>query len=99
MSEFSIDFGKAKAALEQLNSLVKSMETKLVALDDAKSSVISMWEGPAREAFINAFNNDRGQMDEFIAGLKQYVSVLEADINNYIRAENSNVELGNSRSY
>ena len=81
---------KSKAnELRNLNAQFKSQE----------GSLVSMWEGEARDAFDMAFKNDKTQMDNFYNLIEQYCAALETIAAKYEAAEARNLSTAQTRTY
>ena len=88
---------KSKASeLRQLNSQFKK------AVEDMMSNeqqLMGMWDGETKEAFHNAFNNDKSQMDVFYQTIEKYCEALENNAAKYEAAEQKNLSTASTRSY
>lgn len=88
---------RAKAAsLRELNGMFKS---QVGNLESQEQTLVGMWEGEARDAFNNAFNNDKAQMDNFYNLIEQYCVALENIAAKYEMAEAQNVSTAAARTY
>jgi WXG100 family type VII secretion target len=82
--------------LKNLNSqFKKNVET----LRTQESSLNSMWEGEAKDAFHSAFTSDATQMDNFYNAIEKYVASLLEIVAKYEAAEKKNLSTAQTRSY
>lgn len=88
---------RAKAA--ELRNLNAQFKTQVGNLESQEQNLISMWEGEARDAFNNAFNADKTQMDEFYNLMEQYCVAMENMAAKYEQAEMQNVNTASTRTY
>ena len=79
--------------LRNQNSTLKNQIENLRSQEGALST---MWEGEAKQAFRNAFNQDISRMEEFYATVEQYATALENIAEEYIRTEQKNVGIVSS---
>ena len=82
--------------LSELNSQFKAKETELT---EQETSLSSMWEGAAKDAFHQAFTRDRQQMDVFHQLISQYIQALLEIAVRYEQAEARNREIASARNY
>ncbi len=83
------------AELRNQNNTVKSQIENLRSQEAALSG---MWEGEAREAFRNAFQQDIAKMNEFVTTIEQYATALTNIAQEYDNAEAKNVGTASSRT-
>lgn len=82
--------------LSQLNGRFKAAVEQLVT---SESSLNSMWEGEAKNAFHTAFMNDKGKMDEFYNLILTYVERLNTIATRYNQTEATNTQIASNRTY
>lgn len=99
MAEIFVDVASLKTKIEELNNLNEQFNNQLVSLQETEAALAGMWEGPSKEAFRRAFHNDAVQMKNFYNAIRVYVQQLTIILNSYAKAESTNVELANQRSY
>ncbi len=99
MSDFTVSIGDLKdkvGSLRQMNSQLKRQVEDLTATEQRMNG---MWEGSARDTFHQAFESDRGQMNNFYETVQQYAQKLEEIAANYQKAEEVSISIANDRSY
>lgn len=99
MSQIKVMTNELKSRIENLRSLNTQFKNAVTQLETTEGNLRNMWEGPANEAFHNAFTSDKEQMYNFYSAIELYAQKLEVILAKYIQAENENVELANTRSY
>ncbi len=88
---------RTKAAdLRQQNS---NFKTQVGNLETQEGELVSMWEGEARNAFDQAFKNDKNQFDAFYQLIEQYCGALEQIAQKYEQAEGVNLGTATARTY
>lgn len=99
MAAFTVTASQLKTAASELRALNGQFKSTVGSLETQEGSLASMWEGEAKDAFHNAFINDKGQMDNFYNLIDQYCSALENIADKYSQAEQQNLSTAQSRSY
>ncbi|MBR3525131.1 MAG: WXG100 family type VII secretion target [Lachnospiraceae bacterium] len=87
---------ETKDQLEQMNNNLKG---KAEEFTTSANSLLSKWDGDAKQVMDTNFKNDRIQMDNFIALIREYCTALENQATRYDNAEAQNVQLASDRSY
>lgn len=99
MAAFQVTSRELKTKASELRDLNGQFKTQAGNLETQESSLVSMWEGEARNAFDTAFKNDKAQMDNFYNLIEQYCVALENIAAKYDMAEAQNVATAQSRTY
>lgn len=99
MAAFEVTSRELKAKANELRDLNGQFKTQAGNLETQEGSLVSMWEGEARNAFDSAFKQDKGQMDNFYNLIEQYCVALESIAAKYDMAEAQNVSTAQSRTY
>lgn len=99
MAAFQVTSRELKTKASELRDLNGQFKTQAGNLETQESSLVSMWEGEARNAFHLAFKNDKSQMDNFYNLIEQYCVALENIAAKYDMAEAQNVATAQSRTY
>ncbi|WP_031547564.1 WXG100 family type VII secretion target [Oribacterium sp. FC2011] len=97
MSMFRVNTSTLKSQAEQLRTLNESFKTQVENLNDKENALSGMWEGEARNAFHNAFQQDKSQFDVFYQGINTFISTLETDAGEYDKAEAQNLSTAQTR--
>lgn len=82
--------------LKQLNDRLKNQIEELISTE---SSLNSMWDGDANDAFHKAFAQDVVQMNNFYNAIVAYVAKLQEIVSTYEKAENANLNTASTRKY
>ena len=88
-----------KARAEELTSLNQTLKTNISDLEACEQNLSTMWEGQAKDAFHNAFTNDKIQMTNFCTLIEKYVATLLSIAAKYERAEAVNTTTASERNY
>jgi WXG100 family type VII secretion target len=99
MGAIRVSANELKAKANDLMTLNASLKTNVGDLEATEQNLASMWEGEARDAFHQAFNNDKIQMTNFTTLIEKYVNSLLAIAAKYEQAENVNVSTASTRNY
>lgn len=98
MAEFQVTAATLKQKAEELKGLNGNFEKEVQNLVAAHQKLNGMWEGDSKQAFDNAFNTDRGKMEQFKLGIDEYYARLLTIISQYEQAEARNVNTATSRN-
>ena len=88
-----------KNKANELKSRNNKCKNQISSLRSAESSLNSMWDGEANDAFHKAFNNDMIQLNNFFNAIEQYIAKLNQIAQSYDKAERTNVSTANTRKY
>lgn len=97
MPEFRVTASQLRQKAQELTQLNNSLNTEINNLQQSESNVCSMWEGEAKNAFHNAFSQDKNGMLNFKQAIDQYVQALIQIAESYERAEAQNVQIATTR--
>lgn len=99
MAEIQVTISQLRAKAEELQNLNNTFKTKVDSLEECETTLVSQWDGEAKEAFHQAFTNDKTQMNNYFNAIAQYVAVMESIADKYAAAESTNVNTANERKY
>lgn len=99
MALMRVTAAQLKAKAEELTNLNNSLKTNVSELESCEQNLASMWEGQAKDAFHQAFSNDKIQMTNFSTLIEKYVYTLLTIAAKYEQAENINVDTASTRKY
>lgn len=99
MASFTVTAKELQAKAEELRNLNQQFKSEVSNLESVEGALSGMWEGEARDAFHNAFNSDKTQMDNFYNAIELYAARLQEAASKYMQAEAANVEIANTRNY
>lgn len=99
MAAFQVTSRELRAKAETLRNLNSQFKGQVGNLESQEGTLITMWEGEARNAFDRAFKNDKSQMDNFYNLIEQYCVALENIAAKYDMAEAQNLSTAQARSY
>ena len=88
-----------KAKADELASLNASLKTNISDLEACEQNLATMWDGEAKDAFHQAFNNDKVQMNNFSMLIEKYVATMLVAAAKYAQAESTNVNTASTRNY
>lgn len=91
--------GQIKNKAEELKQLNSNFKKQIGELISTESSLNSMWDGDANDAFHSAFNRDVTQMNNFYNAIEVYVAKLNEIVSTYEKAESTNLNTANTRKY
>ena len=99
MAEILVTSSTVRSKAEELRNLNEQFKARVGDLENQEASLNSMWEGEANDAFHNAFQRDKAQMDNFYNLISQYIQTLLNIAAEYEKAETMNTNTGNTRTY
>ncbi len=99
MAAFMVTSSELKSKANELRNLNAQFKSQVGNLESQEGSLVSMWEGEARDAFDMAFKNDKTQMDNFYNLIEQYCAALETIAAKYEAAEARNLSTAQTRTY
>lgn len=99
MALIRVTAAQLRAKAEELTGLNNNLKTNVSELESCEQNLSSMWEGQAKDAFHQAFNNDKIQMTNFSTLIEKYVYTLQTIAVKYEQAENVNTETASTRNY
>ncbi len=82
--------------LQNLNSQFGGKKTDL---ESKENSLVTMWEGSAKDAFHREFIKDSEKMSTFSHLIEDYVASLNDIATRYAMTEAKNAEIASARSY
>ncbi|MBS5522104.1 MAG: WXG100 family type VII secretion target [Clostridiales bacterium] len=99
MSQFQVTASELTRQAETLTQLNQNLQSQITVLENTEASLMGMWEGEAKNAFHNAFQNDKAKMQNFKTAIDQYVAALQNIAAKYAQAEAANVNTASTRNY
>ena len=99
MALIRVTAAQLKAKAEELTNLNSTLKTNVQDLEACEQNLASMWEGQAKDAFHQSFNNDKIQMGNFSMLIEKYVATLLTIAAKYEQVESINTETAASRNY
>ena len=99
MAAFQVTSSQLRAQAGELRNLNSQFKSQVSNLESQEGSLLTMWEGEARNTFDAAFKNDKAQMDNFYNLIEQYCVALENIAAKYDMAEAQNVSTASARTY
>lgn len=99
MALIRVTAAQLKAKADELTGLNTNLKTNVGELESCEQNLVSMWDGQAKDAFHQAFLNDKTQMTNFSTLIEKYVNTLLAIAAKYQQAESINTETAATRTY
>lgn len=98
-SSFRVTTSVLTSQANELSNLNGRFKTAVEQLVTSETSLKTMWEGEANDAFHAAFNTDKCKMDEFYNLIMQYIEKLNSIATRYSQTEQTNTEIATNRTY
>ncbi len=98
MSQFQVTATELNRQAETLTQLNQSLKDQIETLNNTESSLMTMWEGEAKNTFHNAFQTDKAKMENFKTAIDQYITALQTIAQKYAQAEATNVNTASTRT-
>lgn len=86
-----------RSTASQLRDYNVNFNNQVEKLQESETSLNSMWDGQANDAFHAAFNSDKEYMTKFYQLINKYCDALEQIAKEYETAENINTETATKR--
>ena len=83
---------------EELQSLNEKFKTEVQAMTEKEQALSGMWEGPARDAFHNAYATDLAKFENFYNGINLFLKALADAAQEYAKAEQQAASIANQRT-
>ena len=99
MALMRVTAAQLRAKAEELANLNNTLKSNVTELEGCEQNLASMWEGQAKDAFHQAFSNDKIQMTNFSTLIEKYVYTLQNIAAKYEQAESINTETASTRKY
>lgn len=99
MAEIRVTSGELRKKAGELRRINNDFKNKVSELVSTEQNLMGMWDGEAKEAFHKAFNDDKGQMDNFYAAIEKYCMALEENAAKYEAAEQKNLSTASTRAF
>lgn len=99
MGVIRVSATELRGKAEELTALNNNLKTNVSDLEASEQNLASMWDGEAKDAFHQAFSNDKIQMTNFSTLIEKYVATLLTIASKYEQAENTNVGTATTRNY
>ncbi len=99
MALIRVSAEELKARAEALNEANQGLKAKVQEFESSAQTLAGQWEGEARDAFVNAYTQDKTQMDNFITVIQDFYQKLIYMAQNYDAAERKNVDIATTRNY
>lgn len=99
MAEIKVTSGELKSKASELRQLNGQFKKAVEEMTANEQQLVGMWDGETKEAFHNAYNADKTQMDVFYQTIEKYCQALETNAAKYEAAEQKNLSTASSRTY
>lgn len=99
MAEIKVTSTELKSKASELRQLNNQFKKAVEDMVSNEQQLMGMWDGETKEAFHNAFNSDKSQMDVFYQTIEKYCEALENNAAKYEAAEQKNLSTASTRSY
>ena len=99
MAEIKVTSGELRNRASELRQLNTQFRKAVEEMTSNEQQLINLWDGEAKEAFHQAYNNDKSQMDVFYETIEQYCQALEENAAKYENAEQKNLDTASNRTY
>ncbi|MCH5197891.1 MAG: hypothetical protein J1E34_03195 [Oscillospiraceae bacterium] len=99
MSTVYLNSTSLNERVEELENLNEQLLAEIGTLNDNEAALAGMWEGPAKEAFRQAYASDSVQMKNFYNAIRVYIQVLRIILCNYRNTECQNENMARTRTY
>lgn len=98
-NNITVNTAQLRTKASDLRSQNAQFKAQVDSLNTQESSLNSMWDGDANDAFHAAFQKDITQMNNFYNAIEKYVSSLEEIAKQYDSTEQANQSIATARKY
>lgn len=99
MAQFGLTASENKRVISDLTADNSEFKNRVNELQELQQELAAQWEGDSKNAFQQAFDNDKSQWTTFANLIDQYIQALQTITQEYEKAEAANVEIASTRSY
>jgi WXG100 family type VII secretion target len=99
MAEIKVTSEQLKSKASELRQLNNQFKKAVEDMTSNEQQLVGMWDGETKEAFHNAYNSDKSQMDVFYSTIEKYCQALETNAQKYESAEQKNLNTASTRTY
>lgn len=76
MERITIETAALKTSVETMEGLLDAIKDELEGMYDAVQNLSTMWEGPAHDAFLGQFSEDRQQAASLCSTLQNFIGSM-----------------------
>lgn len=99
MAEIKVTSGELKNKAMELRNLNSQFKKAVENMSSEEQRLVGMWDGETKDAFHNAYNSDKSQMDVFYQTIEKYCQALDNNAAKYESAERKNLATASNRTY
>lgn len=99
MAEIKVTTGDLTSKASELRNLNNQFKKAVEDMTATEQQLMGMWDGDTKDAFHNAYNSDKVQMDAFYDTIEKYCQALENNAQSYKSAEEKTLQTATTRSY
>lgn len=97
MASLMISTNAVRQKIEELRQKNSEFVSLVNGMTDQVSALSKMWEGDARDAFIQNYDNSTKQFEAFSKGIEQYCVALDTMATEHDNNEATNTEIASSK--
>ena len=87
MAEFQVASASLTDAAQVISDSKRQLEEKVTEMRSISSRLLNMWEGEAKNAFVNSVNNNMNLLNGFNNNLQHFVKALTEGAATYEKGE------------
>ena len=95
MAQFEVSTAKLTEEANQLRNLKKQLEQECANMKSIAASYLNMWEGEAKQAFVNSANKNINLLNAFTNNMEKFAQALEQGASTYDAGEKEAVRIAN----
>lgn len=88
MAHFGVTTGKLEEESAQLLTLKRQLEQECATMKSIATSYLSMWDGEAKQAFVNSANQNINLISAFTNNVQKFSDALKQSAASYETGEN-----------
>lgn len=96
MAQIQVTAAQLQDTKAQLGALISKLDSKIDETTSTVTSLKSMWEGDASDAFQQSYKQDEQKLKQSVQGLKTFENALSNIISQYQSTESANTRIAQS---
>ena len=93
MAQFQVSTAKLTEEAAHLSTLNSALEQKFQELTSISNQYLNMWEGEAKQAFVNSVVQNRNLLSAFTNNMNKFVDALNQGASAYEKGEQESTRI------
>lgn len=97
MAQFEVSTAKLTEEANRLRTLKQQLEQEQGNMKSIATSYLNMWEGEAKQAFVNSANNNINLLSAFTNNMEKFSQALQQGASSYETGEKEAVRIASQK--